>query len=113
LRDILEALEANGFVIEKGCPGRAGYRKSQWVLSCWKLVGVLECVSREVGLSVAVDPKRLEFGARELVNLGFALFPSCVDDVVGAATAHGVVLDGLGCRWVGGLEGMGWGDGGV
>ncbi len=51
--------------------------------------------------------KRLEFGARELVN------PGGVDDVGDSATAHGVVLDGLKCRWVGGLGGMGWNDCGV
>ncbi len=90
-------------------------RVNQRVLSCWKLVGVVVCVSREVGLRVAVGLKRLEFGARELVNLGFgfAIFPGCVDDVVDAATVNGVVLDGLGCRWVGGLGGMGWSDCGV
>ena len=70
-------------------------------------------VNREVRLSVAAGPEGLEFGARELMDLGFALVPGGVDDVADASTAHSVILDGLRYRWVGGLTGMDWSDCGV
>ena len=66
-------------------------------------------VGRKVGLGFTVGTEGLEFGTGELVNLGFALFPSCVDGVGCASTADGVELDGQRSRWVGGLGGMGWG----
>ena len=60
-------------------------------------------------MSVTVGTEGLEFGTGELVNLGFALFPSCVDGVGCASTADGVELDGQRSRWVGGLGGYGLG----
>ena len=49
---------------------------------------------RKVGLGFTVGTEGLEFGTGELVNLGFALFPSCVDGVGGASTTDGVELEG-------------------